>query len=75
MFCIELDPEEKPQASKPAQTVTPKPKVEEEVDKEAARFKEGDKVRIEIDVDVLKMIEENRGAWNDHMTEVTILFQ
>ncbi|KAL4220869.1 E3 ubiquitin-protein ligase mib2 [Mactra antiquata] len=38
-------------------------------EEETKRFSEGDKVRIEIDVDVLKMIEENRGAWNHRMTE------
>jgi len=35
-----------------------------------SRFKEGDKVKISIDVDILKMIEDNRGGWDDRMAEV-----
>ena len=35
------------------------------------RFKEGDKVRIEIDQDILKTIEKERGSWNDMMIEVS----
>ncbi|XP_052821129.1 E3 ubiquitin-protein ligase MIB2-like isoform X2 [Mya arenaria] len=34
-----------------------------------SRFKEGSKVKITIDVDVLKLIEDNKGAWNDRMAE------
>lgn len=35
-----------------------------------ARYKEGDNVRIEIDIDVLKAIEKFRGTWNKGMIEV-----
>ncbi|XP_053379617.1 E3 ubiquitin-protein ligase MIB2-like isoform X2 [Mercenaria mercenaria] len=66
---LKLDLEVKPPEASAAKKTPTKPQVDDSVDKEAARFKEGDKVRIEIDIDVLKMIEDNRGAWNDHMTE------
>lgn len=62
---LKIDPEVVPATQKSAEN----PSESDSVDKEAARFKEGDKVRIEIDVDVLKMIEENRGAWDQQMTE------
>ncbi|XP_053378625.1 E3 ubiquitin-protein ligase MIB2-like [Mercenaria mercenaria] len=69
---LKLDPEVKTQEASAARKTPTKPPVDDNVDKEAARFKEGDKVRIGIDVDVLKMIEDKRGAWHDHMTEVSI---
>ena len=38
------------------------------------RFKEGDSVKIEIDVDLLRTIEKGRGSWNEMMGQVRSLY-
>lgn len=36
-------------------------------------FKVGDKVRVDLDVDTLKMMQEGHGGWNPKMADVSIL--
>ena len=36
------------------------------------QFKVGDKVRVDLEVDILKMMQEGHGGWNPRMAEVGI---
>ena len=36
-------------------------------------FSSGDRVRVQLELEVFKMMQEGHGGWNDQMTEVNVL--
>ncbi len=37
-----------------------------------SHFKVGDKVRVDLDVEILKAMQEGHGGWNSRMVEVSV---
>lgn len=54
----------------PMEVIQERPPTTASVDNSTSKFKAGDRVKVQLEVEVFRAMQEGHGGWNDQMAEV-----